>query len=167
MPLISRNLDLVRILAVGEWRHRTYLDLDDLISAGNLGLVKAAERYEPSRGVPFRAYARHWILGAILDEVRGLARQWKRRPLSLDQAVDAGDAASPLGELLASPDKAEGVTLTVDALGAVSERDRNFVLARAAGFSLAEIAKAQGISEARASTIVQRARYRIEDELAA
>ena len=167
MPLISRNLDLVRILAASEWRHRTYLDLDDLISAGNLGLVKAAEKYEPSRGVPFRAYARHWIVGSILDEVRGLARQWKRRPLSLDAAAETGDAPSPLGELLASADRAEGVTLAVDALGAVTERERNFLLAQAAGFSLAEIAEAQGISEARASTIAQRARYRIEDELAA
>ncbi|MCI5064973.1 sigma-70 family RNA polymerase sigma factor [bacterium] len=40
---------------------------DDLMGAGYLGLVEAAERFDESRGVPFEAYAALRIRGAVLD----------------------------------------------------------------------------------------------------
>ena len=44
--------------------------LDDLISAGTIGLIHAAHKYDPSRGIAFTTYARHRILGAMLDFLR-------------------------------------------------------------------------------------------------
>lgn len=44
----------------------------DLRAAGYLGLLRAAERYQASRGVPFGAYARIRIRGAALDALRQL-----------------------------------------------------------------------------------------------
>lgn len=44
----------------------------DLYAAGYLGLLDAAERYRPSRGVPFGAFARIRIQGAALDALRQL-----------------------------------------------------------------------------------------------
>lgn len=46
------------------------IDLDDLMSAGTLGLVKAAKAYDPSKHAEFKTYAYIRIRGAILDELR-------------------------------------------------------------------------------------------------
>jgi RNA polymerase sigma factor for flagellar operon FliA len=47
------------------------MDEEDLISAGTLGLIKAAKAYDPGREVEFKTYAYIRIRGAILDELRG------------------------------------------------------------------------------------------------
>lgn len=45
-------------------------ELDDLISAGTLGLVKAARAFDPGRESTFKTYAYIRIRGAVLDEIR-------------------------------------------------------------------------------------------------
>ena len=47
-----------------------HVDRENLESAGTLGLVEAAQQYDPRRGVPFPAFAIPRIRGAILDELR-------------------------------------------------------------------------------------------------
>ena len=37
------------------------LDLDDLVGEGNLGLIRAAEEFDPNFGVRFGTYATYWI----------------------------------------------------------------------------------------------------------
>jgi RNA polymerase sigma factor (sigma-70 family) len=44
--------------------------LDDLISAGMIGLIQAVDRYEPSRNLQFSTYAQYRIRGAMLDFLR-------------------------------------------------------------------------------------------------
>jgi RNA polymerase sigma factor for flagellar operon FliA len=46
-------------------------DMEDLISAGTLGLVKAAKAFDPSQEAAFKTYAYIRIRGAVLDELRG------------------------------------------------------------------------------------------------
>jgi len=46
-------------------------DVDDLVSAGTLGLVKAARAFDPGRDSEFKTYAYIRIRGAVLDELRG------------------------------------------------------------------------------------------------
>lgn len=46
------------------------VELDDLVSAGALGLLHAVERFEPSRGFVFSTFAARRISGAMLDEIR-------------------------------------------------------------------------------------------------
>lgn len=48
----------------------SYVELDDLIGWGVLGLIEAADRYDSSRGVPFRSFAHFRIKGAIYDGLR-------------------------------------------------------------------------------------------------
>ena len=45
-------------------------DMEDLISAGTLGLVRAAKAYDPGKEVEFKTYAYIRIRGAIIDELR-------------------------------------------------------------------------------------------------
>ncbi len=62
---------LVKCVAKGiAERLPSNVDIDDLISAGTVGLIKAAEDYDPSRGTKFETYARYRIRGAILDDLR-------------------------------------------------------------------------------------------------
>ena len=45
-------------------------DVDDLVSAGTLGLVKAARAFDPSKEVDFKTYAYIRVRGAVIDELR-------------------------------------------------------------------------------------------------
>ena len=69
--LILGNLPLVRhILGRLAVRLPRGTDLDNLEAAGVLGLVEAANRFEPDRGIIFKTFAYTRIRGAILDELR-------------------------------------------------------------------------------------------------
>ena len=69
--LILNHLWLVRHL-VGKLAARVPpgVDIENLESAGLLGLVEAAQRFDPTRGVDFKAFAALRIRGAIIDEAR-------------------------------------------------------------------------------------------------
>jgi len=49
-----------------------YVDRDDLISWGNLGLLDAIERYDPDRNIKFQTYAMTRIRGAVIDGLRSV-----------------------------------------------------------------------------------------------
>src|SRR6266700_1686993 len=59
--------------------------LDDLISAGVLGLMDAIAKYDPTRGTTFKTYAELRIRGAMLDELR----EWDWAPRSVRQKEHA------------------------------------------------------------------------------
>jgi RNA polymerase sigma factor for flagellar operon FliA len=78
--LILESLPLVRAIA-----RRVYaslpvgVDLEELVSAGMMGLIDAAAKFDGEKQVGFRAYAKHRIKGAILDSLRDL--DWASRDL--------------------------------------------------------------------------------------
>jgi RNA polymerase sigma factor for flagellar operon FliA len=72
-------LDLVEILARQLGRTvGSHVDLGDLMSYGREGLLDAARRFDPERGVPFRAYASYRVRGAMVDGMRSMARLPRR-----------------------------------------------------------------------------------------
>jgi len=83
-------------------------DIDDLISYGQSGLLEAARRYDPERGVPFRAFANFRIRGAMLDGVRKLShlprrvherlRAFENATLYSEGALDDLNAKAPPGQ---------------------------------------------------------------------
>lgn len=48
------------------------LDAEDLVGYGMIGLINAIDRYDPSRGVRFEAFATARIRGAVIDQLRAL-----------------------------------------------------------------------------------------------
>ena len=70
--LVEQNQGLVRSLAMTIHRKLPpYVELDDLIAYGQVGLMEAARDFNPSRGNRFSTYAYYRIRGAIYD---GLAK---------------------------------------------------------------------------------------------
>lgn len=87
--LVMQHVGLVKALA-SRLAHRipAQVELSELISVGVLGLIDAAGRYQPALGVPFDAYARRRIHGAMLDALREL--DWAPRSLrKMRRRVDA------------------------------------------------------------------------------
>ena len=83
--LIRDNLYLVDIL-VGRMVTQVpaFMNKDDMRSAGMLGLIDAANKFDPSKNILFKTFAEYRIRGAILDEMRKL--DWFSRSLREKQS---------------------------------------------------------------------------------
>ena len=77
--LVEENLAIVGYLVNDVCARASHLSRDDLASAGAVGLILAAESFDSSLGVPFGAFARRRILGALADEMR--AADWATRSI--------------------------------------------------------------------------------------
>ncbi len=76
--LLDRYLGLVHHVARQvAARVSDVVEVDDLVSAGTLGLVQALESFDLSRGLAFSTFAMRRIRGSILDELR--SRDWVPR----------------------------------------------------------------------------------------
>ena len=82
------------------------LTIMDLVSAGNIGLIKAVEKFDPTRGFAFFSFAVNEIRCAISDEINRNARLVKNyhgsSPLShtsLDEPI-SDDDATPLSDVM-------------------------------------------------------------------
>lgn len=90
--LARENLPLAKYLAAEKARTAQHVNLDDLISAAMFGLAKAALSYEPERGIPFGAFARHQINWAMLDEMRGADPAGERGRVKIQRVSVAAEA---------------------------------------------------------------------------
>ncbi len=118
-------------------------ELDDLLSAGREGLLDAARRFDPTLGVPFRAYANFRVRGAIIDGMRKMAALPRSAYQRLAALRDAGLVSEgnlewtfrePVGSM--SPGEAEAAldehlaaVVTAAAIGLVSEAVRTEAVA--------------------------------------
>src|SRR5579872_570075 len=87
--LILEHLRQVRLIArhIHE-RLPHHVSLDDLVSAGVVGLIAAIDRFDPGHNVKLKTYAEYKIRGAILDSLRAL--DWApRRKRKMARQVEA------------------------------------------------------------------------------
>lgn len=90
--LVMEHVGLVKAMASRlANRLPPQVEVSELVSVGVLGLIDAAGRFRPSLGVPFSAFARRRIHGAMLDSLRGL--DWAPRAVrKLRRDVDSAIA---------------------------------------------------------------------------
>lgn len=90
--LVMDHVGLVKALA-NRLAHRlpSQVEVSELISVGVLGLIDAAGRFRPGLGVPFDAFARRRIHGAMLDMLRDMdwaSRSVRKQRRDLDAAIE-------------------------------------------------------------------------------
>ena len=88
---LLEHLPVVRFLArrIHE-RLPQHVDIEDLVSAGIVGLMDAFAKFDPKKKVQFRSYAQFRIRGAILDSLRTLdwsPRELRRKGRAVEEAV--------------------------------------------------------------------------------
>jgi len=89
--LLLEHLPIVRFLArrIHE-RLPQHVDIEDLVSAGVVGLMDALTKFDPGKKVQFRSYAQFRIRGAILDSLRTLdwsPRDLRRKGRAAEEAI--------------------------------------------------------------------------------
>ncbi|MCF7972274.1 MAG: FliA/WhiG family RNA polymerase sigma factor [Phycisphaerae bacterium] len=101
------------------------LTYDDLVSAGTLGLIKAAHNYDVSHQAEFQTYAYIKIRGAVLDELRA----WSFVPAQVDKQIQEALQASTeileeTGKMPSDEDLAEKLDMSVEKLGQIFKHAR-------------------------------------------
>jgi RNA polymerase primary sigma factor len=182
--LVEANLRFVVKLAAGY--RGSGLEMDDLISEGNLGMMKAAAKFAPRRGSRFVSYAAPFIrqhMERAIEQQNGLAkiprdadvadRTANRRPMSVDAPMNGRTNMSLLSVLVNTNSPmadsrvySEAIEQAVEfALLTLSERERQVVNAffgiEQEHETLAEIAEDMGLKRERVRQIRDRALRRI------
>jgi RNA polymerase primary sigma factor len=83
--LVKANLRFV--ISVAKQYVGRGLDIEDLVSEGNLGLIKAAQKFDETRGIKFISFAVWWIRQSILQSLADNSRQ-VRLPLNQINALN-------------------------------------------------------------------------------
>ncbi|HVP58630.1 MAG TPA: FliA/WhiG family RNA polymerase sigma factor, partial [bacterium] len=107
--LVRDHMWLVKCISRAIHEHLPqWIDLDDLISVGTMGLIKAVDDFDPARGARLETYARYRIRGAVLDELRRLDIFPSSTRMKLHQLEDAiMDLERSLGRYPADEEIAE------------------------------------------------------------
>lgn len=93
------------------------VELDELVSAGSIGLMQAAASYQPSRGLTFSTYAVPRIRGSMLDELRRhdhMSRGARRKARAMAGARD--NLLHRLGCEPKAREMAEELNVSIDTL---------------------------------------------------
>lgn len=91
------------------------LDWNDLVSVGMMGLIQAAQRFDPSSGKPFEKYAEFRVKGAMLDELRRVdpfSQPQRRKVRKLSRAME--ELRNELGREPHEEELAQFLDLSVD-----------------------------------------------------
>lgn len=167
---IIQNLGLVKNLA-RRFRQRVpaCVTIDDLTSAGMIGLIEAVDRFDNSRGLKFRSYAQHRIRGAMMDFLRGedpLSRDERRRirqsaeptrPVTISLSQLPSPAADSLLRTDASATRSMWSEISSAAQTLSTREKRVIVLIYEQGWRNHEIAATLSVNESRVSQIKHRA----------
>ncbi len=90
--LLQEYLPIIRRIAASlAIKNPFCLDVEDLTSAGTMGLLSALKRYDPTRDIKFRTFAEYRIRGMMLDEIRAMdwvPRSVRARREQIRQAVN-------------------------------------------------------------------------------
>jgi RNA polymerase sigma factor for flagellar operon FliA len=122
----NSQLSLVKIIAGQVARTiGSRVEFDELMSGGREGLLDAARRYDPERGIPFRMYANFRVRGAMLDAVRKMSalprRAYERlAALEASSLVSEGEAEQAAARSVASRDVNATESLLADHVAAMA-----------------------------------------------
>ena len=97
--LILSHMPQVRFLALQQYRRCPQVELDDPVSCGTIDLIKAVDRFDPTRNLKLKTLAEHRIRGAMLDYLRQIDPLPRSAPFFQKQRDAVMDALSAYGEI--------------------------------------------------------------------
>ncbi len=156
------------------WRHMK-IDQEDLVADGYHGLAKAARKYDPSHGVPFTAFARHYVRGAIVDTIRTLVRRHHLGDGVYADVHAFSDLAAPDAETSGfdppdprpTPDEAVVSRDRLRVLATIPERERIALIRTVVdGDTAADVAEELGVSPNRVYSLVHDGSARVRKRAA-
>ena len=104
--LVLANLTLVKRVALHlKVRLPPFVEFDDLLQAGMLGLIEASRSFKSEKGTPFDGFARLRIKGAMIDHVRRLS--YLPRSAVATRKTHSGATKALSGELGRAPTQQE------------------------------------------------------------
>jgi RNA polymerase sigma factor for flagellar operon FliA len=171
--MIVNAMPLVRTIAKHlALRLPPCITLEELSSAGTVGLVKAASRFDLNRGMLFASYAKHRIRGEMLDFLRAqdpLSRTQRRArqelgdgfeaPVHLTDAIVVATDYTPTDPLIRA--RVSGARKALS-----TNEDRVIELSFYAGWNNRETAQEMGVHESRISQLKTRALSKLRERLA-
>jgi len=110
--LVRANLRFV--VSVAKQHQNSGEKLADLVSAGNVGLLEAAKRFDHTRGFKFISYAVWWIRQAILQYISENSRTIRLPSNKLNSINKVNNASSYLEQIHQRPPTAEEITEVVN-----------------------------------------------------
>ena len=110
--MITGNIGLVVYIA--RKFHGSGVEFDELVSVGMMGLIKAADRYNPERGAKFSTFAITVVSNEMRMALRKLNRR-KSREVSLDAVISAREDGRPLSLADMLCDKSYSVETDIEA----------------------------------------------------
>ena len=120
---MERHLDLARrAAAIVHPRVREYVTFEELVSLASAGLVEAASRFEPARGIQFATFAWYRVNGAIVDGLRK-STQLPRRTWAKLVALRAANEylENRVERERGATERGSASTTTAEALSAVKQ----------------------------------------------
>ena len=174
--LIEHNLRLV--VYISKRFENTGVGIEDLISIGTIGLIKAVETYQPDRNIKLATYASRCIENEILMHLRKIAN--RRSEVSLDEPLNVdwdgnelllSDVLGTESDLIEKPvEESAERDLLFRAVGKLSERERTIVTLRfgldgAPERTQKEVADLLGISQSYISRLEKRIINRLKRDI--
>jgi RNA polymerase sigma factor FliA len=114
--LILKLMGLVKRIPLEMREHLpANVEMDDLVSAGSLGLIDAVRRFEAGKDVKIETYARYRIRGAMLDSLRGedpASREMRKKNKQAEHVFQ--QLAAGLGRAPSDAEMADAFHVTLD-----------------------------------------------------
>jgi RNA polymerase sigma factor FliA len=108
---IKKYLPMVRAIArrISTKLPRHY-DMEDLVSDGVMGLMAAADRFDPDRGVKFETFATYYIKGAILDNLPKLPTVPQQKQVVQEEEYELNEGEEASSDAVALTSKVTQIT---------------------------------------------------------
>ncbi len=162
--LVMGNMPLVGYIARKFlW---TGIEYDELVAAGNFALVKAADRFDGSKGISFSTFAGKCISNGILMEDRKRRRERMYAAASLDaNAYESGNGDEPLALLDMLPYEERGYRaaeeadwyMSVEKASFLTEKERQALILLLGGHTQRAAGEKLGVSQSYVSRLARKA----------